>query len=562
MRLPALGLFIVAAFAQARGQVARGSVVHADSVTPAAGVIVQLVDAQGIVVAAALAGSRGDFALRGRSAGVHRVRALRIGYRPTTSSALALVPDSAVSVKIVLGVEGVVLPVVAVRGRTDCRLRPDAALAVAQAWEEARKALTAASLTAEAERFTSTVVTYERAVDSLDDVVAFQRSQVARTTRPHVFESLPPDSLQRVGYVVMDGEQVVYFGPDAAVLLSEEFLATHCLRLEPAPNGDTSAVAVAFEPAGRRRAGVDVKGVLVIDRRTSELRFLEFRYVGLPRAADRAGAGGRVEFARIENGAWFVSRWELRMPMFSIVVADAARAPEITERSDATVEEIRLAGGELLEVTLGDSVVRQGVGRRIEGRVVHVDGGRPVTRARAFLSGTDYRADVDSAGRFVLDEVIPGRYRIGAASPELDSLGLVPADRIVDVRAADVGSIDLAIPTAEALFASVCGRGTAAGTSAMVRGTVRAEGTGAPVGAAKVVISWQPVDASGEPDPRRRLERREIRSDADGSYRLCGVPRQARLTAHAEHAGERGPMVAVRVPMRPFVIMPLVVPRS
>ncbi|MFQ5691006.1 MAG: hypothetical protein ACE5HQ_12130 [Gemmatimonadota bacterium] len=135
-----------------------------------------------------------------------------------------------------------------------------------------------------------------------------------------------------------------YYAPDAGVLLSDEFLATHCLSVTE--NGGRW-IGLRFDPVPDREVA-DVAGVLWLDRSTRELKRLEYTYTRLrqflrrnvlpPLVADiydRAWpdrrvslyriplsgqdcCGGSLEFERLWNGAWITRRWEIRTPYLSL----------------------------------------------------------------------------------------------------------------------------------------------------------------------------------------------------------------------------------------------------
>ena len=67
----------------------------------------------------------------------------------------------------------------------------------------------------------------------------------------------------------MPGGDLQYSAPDARVLLSDEFLDTHCFRIAEAQNGD-GRIGLAFEPLEDSPLR-DIEGVLWIDRSTAML---------------------------------------------------------------------------------------------------------------------------------------------------------------------------------------------------------------------------------------------------------------------------------------------------
>src|SRR5262249_2262313 len=156
-------------------------------------------------------------------------------------------------------------------------------------------------------------IEYDRMLDSSGRVVRSQH--VTSTTNPttHAFHSLPADELADKGYVASDNSGTTYYAPDADVLLSDSFASTHCFRLA-ASAADDHVIGVVFSPGRSHRDAHDIEGVLWLDRKSAELETLEFEYTNLPDFVQSSHPGGRVEFLRLSDGNWFVSRWSVRMP--------------------------------------------------------------------------------------------------------------------------------------------------------------------------------------------------------------------------------------------------------
>ena len=132
---------VAAATAPAHAQRVRGVALLPDSVTPAPGVIVEALSASGTLVARTLANSRGEFTLALAGLGRYSIRVLRIGYRPTLVDPFDVAINETHTVRTVLTAPPVLLTAVTVRGRDQCRIRPDSAQSVSRVWEEARKAM-------------------------------------------------------------------------------------------------------------------------------------------------------------------------------------------------------------------------------------------------------------------------------------------------------------------------------------------------------------------------------------------------------------------------------------
>lgn len=130
-------------------------------------------------------------------------------------------------------------------------------------------------------------------------------------TRP--FAAPDPESLSRLGYVRGDeASGWEYFGPDEAVLLSNDFAVTHCFKVVRDKKGHAGQIGVAFEPAPRRISS-DIMGILWVDEKTSELHDVRFVYVNAG-VLTKFKPGGFTKFLRVPSGAWIVSAWQLRMP--------------------------------------------------------------------------------------------------------------------------------------------------------------------------------------------------------------------------------------------------------
>lgn len=129
------------------------------------------------------------------------------------------------------------------------------------------------------------------------------------------YESRPADELVSEGFVQGDGNADVFFAPDAAVLLSDAFLDTHCFHLAEG-SGTAGRIGLSFRPTGDRSVP-DITGTMWVDLTTSELRWVEFTYQHLEPERTSPEVGGRVDFERMPNGKWMVSEWWIRMPLMA-----------------------------------------------------------------------------------------------------------------------------------------------------------------------------------------------------------------------------------------------------
>jgi hypothetical protein len=322
-------------------QTIRGVLVDS-AAAPVPGALMVLVYPGGAATPGALTDAQGRFTLIGALPGRYTVRAERTGYR-TVQAEVELGAGQTVDVRLVTGIQVFVLPTVQAIGESRCTVRPGRGMAAYTLWDEARKALQTAAYLQDAQRVEYTVRTYRVEVAMRTGRIRREYGEPRRVTgRP--FQTLAPQALAAGGYVRADGDSIAFYGPDAHVLLSDEFLDTHCLYVDPrAAAGQT--VALVFEPI-RRKGVVDIRGVLRMDRRTGDLQEVEYTYTDLRGATRQSPAGGTVEFLRLADGAWVVSRWRIR----STSLAGAWNTQR--GRTTQTITDMREAGGEVTEVEM------------------------------------------------------------------------------------------------------------------------------------------------------------------------------------------------------------------
>ncbi len=432
----------------AAAQQLRGSVVLPDSVTVAPSVIVTATDARGSVVARGVTGARGEFALALPAPGRVTVRALRVGFRPTELPARDVSVADTLTLRIVLAPETVRLAAITVRRSDPCRARDDARARVVDVWEEARKALVLANTSRHSDALVAEWTQYDRQLDSLGERVLDQSVQRTRAPSERPFRSLDATALARDGYIVEDDAGVSYYAPDAEVLLSESFAGTHCFQLVDGEPGD-GLIGVRFRPVDGSRRRRDVTGTLWLDRASAELRFLEFTYTGLPAVADRAEPGGRVEFRRIADGAWLVTRWFIRMPDLERIIPNRATSARVRVTGPSLVlKGVKVVGGEVTQVERNGDVVYRAAGASLLVRVTLPDAENPVRRenARVALVGTDYETRADSTGVARFPLVLPGRYRVAVSSPALELDHDPPARSEVEIRGDTVHRLQVRLP--------------------------------------------------------------------------------------------------------------------
>src|SRR5688572_17514271 len=270
-----------AASAPLIAQVVRGLVVDEASGRALPGTVVVLLDSAGKRVTGVLSGDDGAYAIRIAAPGRYAVRAERIGFRADAPTSLAVAAGQTVELRLVTRPIPVVLGAVKVTGRTACVARASDGRDVSAVWDEARKALFATDIAQQQELFTAKLTRFNRTLEpGSNRVIAYESRESSGVTR-NPFVSLPAARLSAEGFVRMTTDEAVYYGPDAAVLLSDEFLGDHCFRLREGSGPRSDLIGIEFEPV-RGREKPDIAGTLWVDRKTAELRDLEFSYRNLP----------------------------------------------------------------------------------------------------------------------------------------------------------------------------------------------------------------------------------------------------------------------------------------
>jgi hypothetical protein len=280
-----------------------------DGRPPAVGVLVvaeQLSD--GAVVARTVSGLQGTFRLRVTHDRLV-VRALRVGQQPVVLDTVQLAPTASRDLSRTLPEAAVRMAAARVVADARCEVPPDAARRIARWFTEARTSLIASQV----EPPEGTVRSRVRVVTREGETVTQHDEGTMASLRP--FRSPPFDSIERTGFVVAQRDgSTRYRAPDADLLVDPRFLERYCLHEVATPDSLPGWVGVGFRPVAGRRNLADVQGTLWLDSASATLRRLTFGYVGADPLVERAGAGGMLDYERLENGVWFVQRWLLRTP--------------------------------------------------------------------------------------------------------------------------------------------------------------------------------------------------------------------------------------------------------
>jgi len=506
-----------------QGQLLTGYLREEGTGQPVQGAFVAVLDAEERRVAGALTLPDGRFLIRVPVPGVYRLRPERIGFSSVLSDPVRIDPGQTVRLDLVAPAQAIELGGIEVDGTVRCDLG-EAGQATMQLWEEARKALSVARWTEQAERFEYELESWERTLDPRGRQIMAERKRRSTHIGRHAYRAIDPEQLEADGYVAGDlAKGFQYFAPDAEVLLSDSFLRTHCFTAVR----DDERFGLRFEPAPGRRVP-DVSGTLWMAERSTRLERLNYRYVNLPDLAE-AGiedrSGGEVRFEALPSGEWIVRWWEIRMPVLVRGMGIGAQP-----RPRLQVAEVRTQGGEVVEVR--EMQGRTGLTRGragpapgfLRGFVADSTAGAVLEGATVFLSGTSRSTTSSDDGTFVLDELREGSYTLALQHPRLAQLGVPSPTQVVEIRQGRETLTALAIPSISTLVEQACidaqGDPLEPGTAA-VGGVVRTGGL--PIDELTVRVDWQRIDQQAG---RARVVNggADIRPDELGRWGVCRIP--------------------------------------
>ena len=159
---------------------------------------------------------------------------------------------------------------------------------------------------------------------------------------------------------------------------------------------------------------------------------------------------------------------------------------------------------------------------------------QPLAGASVLASGSPLVAKSDAQGRWSMDvdSVGAGTHTFSFFHPALDSLGIAPPTRTIELRAGQNAILDLAMPSGGTLVASACPDSLQGGGRGLLLGVVRDADADKPLPNAIVVVRWTELTATS--NSIAKLPRAlSAKADANGVYRVCGLPPSTGLKVQA-----------------------------
>ncbi len=534
---------------RAAAQTLRVRVVEEGSERVVPGALITLHSDGGQVLHRALADERGRLAFDLSTAGRFRLTVARIGHRSLHSDPINVGAGETIEYEARMPVAPVLLPDLVVAAEDTKRCGADGRTQAASGvlWSEISKALWAFELS-DARPPNLESITYQRRLNRSGEVVQATSTDWRPADR-RPFTSPSPDRLLKDGFVTTSDAGKEYHGPDAALLLSDEFARRYCFAVQP--SSDTAQVGLAFRPADARSRQIGVEGILWVDRQSAALRALDFTYTGLDGLASRGRLGGQLAFTQVGR-EWIVGNWRITVPFIVTLTGRHLRTGQRTQ-TDSLAGYIE-RGGEA-RIRGGDGSTARGL--LVEGVVWDSIAGQPLRQARVSAAGGSFMAETDDEGRYRLQVSAPGTYAMTVDHPVLRAYGLGSLLAPARAERSAATTTNVGTPSAGAVLTQRCrGYPASANASGLVffdlgnrwADAVEISWTGAKVG------GITPRFVAGEDGVWVVSE-----VDGHGLVAICGVPLSAELSVRTRAPGR---LTAVApVPPRDRMVTVVSLPR-
>jgi hypothetical protein len=472
--------------------------------------------------------------------GARRMRVQRIGFRPRD----LVVPARATATDVAFDV--VMLPIptflerVSINEQSKCSRRPDRAVAFALL-QQARAGLLTTIVARETNPAAMVRFTYEKTMAGMSDHVDSMSVFVDSADRTSGSFGAAHTAIDfvRGGFVEEHGDDKIFLGPDAEVLLDDDFAAAYCFHIADPEGARANQVGLGFAAAEHRQKRVDIEGVLWIDTVARALRDIQFRYVGLESTIQRAAPGGSISFREMENGVVLIDQWSLRL------VGVDRRGSHMHE-SGGVLANADWPDGHTWHATLPSA--------RLHVVTTHK---QPAVGVQLWLDGTPYSATVDSSGTALIHDLIRGPYSVVVVDPRLRPLDFdIPTGATFAAMRDSVVEPRIEAMTAEEFVIQRCvhDRRFRPGDSSLLFGRVvtrqgqSVEGAVVTVERQTAANTWQPFG--------------EYKTGGDGLFSVCTsvLPAGTEVRATARRDGSiaaemqarvTGPLTVLRIAVEP-----------
>jgi hypothetical protein len=179
----------------------------------------------------------------------------------------------------------------------------------------------------------------------------------------------------------------------------------------------------------------------------------------------------------------------------------------------------------------------------------------PLAGATVFVLGTSRIGSTNESGLFTVDSVPPGMRKVHVVHDLLDSLGITMVTDSFPVAPGERKILDMSVPSGETLVGLSCSVATRRlGPSAIIGRLLDAD-TDEPVPGARVSFAWSELSLAA--GLKRVPKVLGATANAEGVFRICGVPGEVEGTLQAEKSGITTAEIKVTFIGQPLVIQGL-----
>ena len=166
----------------------------------------------------------------------------------------------------------------------------------------------------------------------------------------------------------------------------------------------------------------------------------------------------------------------------------------------------------------------------IQGVVLDSLGIEPLAGARVGMVGSNQTVFTDENGEFVIRGLTGGRYQVSISHPSVEEVGFRPPPIVEEVVEGQVTAVQFRMPAkSDVVFEACRGESQEDGSAAVLGQVVDRRGRALP--GATVSLTWEIFrETLGGVPQQADVLGLQATADADGYYRICGVPENQLLT--------------------------------
>lgn len=515
--LASVGIALIVPTAAIRAQSVHGVIRDQGTGAPVPGAVVELMNRGTTPIVRTVSDGQGRYTLHGDGS-AERLHVLRIGFRPAdTDLPAGHGTDITMDVSL-MHLATLLQPVRAVASRS-CRGAWDSPAAEALL-ARARDGVLATEVAAEARPATMVRVLYKRQFNENDEVTAQAMWTTSDQANRSFAASRTAAEFVKQGFARDTADGLEFFAPDAGTVVDPAFGDGYCYRIISS-HDRPHQLGLEFEPAKYHRDLVQITGTLWTDTLSRTLSDIDFRYLNLDRAMERASPGGRISFHQLSNGIVLIHRWSLRLPTFEEQPAEGFAG--VTRHWYVPVE----TGGRVASAWWPDGYTwTAGLGNA---RLHILDAsGHPVAAAMVRMPDAGYYLRSDSAGMVKIPFLVAGPWDVVARDSTIADLPLRHDTKLrLDVHWGMTTVDTLRMDSAPVIVArEFCRHGLHGTATSVLVGVLRDTDGVKPVAHARVMVAWR-TDTTQDP-----FEVMAATSDS-GVFAVCGLPVSTSFTLSA-----------------------------